>query len=109
MVLLATSTYPLLLGFAGMLTAPESPVWLASKGRSAEAESAARHLWGPAAAAQLDTTAVGGSSKAASVGPRSQHAGSRGLFCHAAMRCQAYDCCFVSWPCCWRWMSTMCF
>ena len=53
-----------------MLTAPESPVWLASKGRSAEAESAARHLWGPMAAAQLDTTAAGSSGKAATVGSR---------------------------------------
>ena len=53
-----------------MLTAPESPVWLASKGRSVEAESAARHLWGPMAAAQLDTTAAGSSGKTAAVGPR---------------------------------------
>ncbi|KAK9825443.1 hypothetical protein WJX81_000012 [Elliptochloris bilobata] len=53
----------------GMLTAPESPVWLASKGRAAEADGAARRLWGPAAAGQLaDTTAAGGSSRAAPVG-----------------------------------------
>lgn len=67
--LLAMSAHHAVLECAGMLTAPESPVWLASKGRSAEAESAATHLWGPMAAAQLDTTAAGSSGKAAAVDP----------------------------------------
>lgn len=53
-----------------MMAAPESPVWLASKGRAADADSAARRLWGPAAAAQLaDTNAAAGSGKAAPVTP----------------------------------------
>lgn len=53
-----------------MAAAPESPVWLASKGRAADADAAARRLWGPAAAAQLaDTNAAAGSGKAAPVTP----------------------------------------
>jgi hypothetical protein len=36
-----------------MLGCPESPVYLAGKGKRAEAEEVARKLWGPAGASQL--------------------------------------------------------
>ena len=32
---------------------PESPRWLSSKGRTAEAEAAAEKLWGPSGPAEL--------------------------------------------------------
>ncbi|KAG2498051.1 hypothetical protein HYH03_003812 [Edaphochlamys debaryana] len=38
----------------GMLLGPESPRWLASKHRDAEARSAAERLWGPHGPAELD-------------------------------------------------------
>ena len=44
----------------GMLGCPESPVYLAGKGKRAEAEEVALKLWGPAGASQLGGAAEGG-------------------------------------------------
>ncbi|KAI8468900.1 MAG: general substrate transporter [Monoraphidium minutum] len=44
---------PAVLLFVGMLGCPESPVYLAGKGKRAEAEAVALKLWGPAGAGQL--------------------------------------------------------
>ncbi|GFR40716.1 hypothetical protein Agub_g1323 [Astrephomene gubernaculifera] len=47
---------PAVLLGAGMLLGPESPRWLASRHRDAEAAAAARRLWGPSGPAELDTS-----------------------------------------------------
>ena len=38
-----------------MLTCPESPRWLSQVGKKSEADSAAKKLWGPSGASQLDS------------------------------------------------------
>lgn len=45
---------------AGMLGQPESPRWLAQKGRRNDAEETARQLWGSEGAAQLGETSTSG-------------------------------------------------
>eukprot|EP00877_Chromochloris_zofingiensis_P006596 jgi/Chrzof1/218/Cz01g07160.t1 len=48
---------PAVVLFLGMLVSPETPAFLASKGRRSEAEIAARKLWGPGGGAQLGSSA----------------------------------------------------
>lgn len=49
---LASDLRPILL-LTGMLVCPETPSWLVAKGRQAEADAAARWLWGPNTAYEL--------------------------------------------------------
>jgi hypothetical protein len=51
-----------------MLLGPESPRWLASQGRNAEAASAASRLWGPGGPAELDATRAAASAASANTG-----------------------------------------
>lgn len=53
----ATAAIPALVLALGMLISPESPRWLASKGREASASAAAVKLWGLAGLAELEGAA----------------------------------------------------
>ena len=76
----ALAAVPAALLGGGMLAAPESPRWLASRGRKAEADTAARTLWGPTGPAELTAGATAAASgKAAAPVSLSSLFASRGV------------------------------
>lgn len=85
---------PLRCAPAGMLLSPESPRWLASKGKEASAEAAALRLWGPDGQAELALAGAGRAQAAAgATGEESRpHAGacrsiSSSVWCGVARCC----------------------
>lgn len=75
----ALAAVPAALLGGGMLAAPESPRWLASRGRKAEADTAARTLWGPTGPTELTAGATAASAKAATPVSLSSLFASRGV------------------------------
>lgn len=65
-----------------MLGSPESPGYLASKGKRDEAVAVATKLWGPKGVAQLGESA-GASNSSRSSSVTSSGTGNKRLLCHA--------------------------